>query len=91
MEPKYDPENPKPRIIWVDRTRSWSTPRVDDEWVRQFLESMMQEGDNWVFDPDSVLNELSRLEALDATVQGDDHPATLDMIEQAVRRVRLGH
>ncbi len=95
MEPKSD-SNPfsKPiTMYWTDN--GWHSDQHLDPataaWVQKFLEDFLSQEDAWDFDSVSDVNtELRDLEVLDAQVQGDHLPDTLNMIMSAVQRVREG-
>lgn len=82
----------KIEFYWVNNS-GWD--KLDPEmaaWVKAYLEAFMNQADQFEFDfePEqlAVQEQLAELERLDAQVQGEDLPDTLNMIMSAVQRVR---
>ncbi len=88
-------DNTPPKIeIYYVNNEGWD--KLDPEaaeWVKSYLEALMNQVDLFEFDSHvpNVQSELAELARLDAQVADDvECPEALDWITQAVQRVRRG-
>lgn len=92
MEPKNNTP-PKIEIYYVDNTGWDKLDPETAEWVKSYLEALMNQVDVFEFETPvpNVQSELAELALLDAQVADDaECPEALDWITQAVQRVRRG-
>lgn len=99
MEPKKN----TPRIVWLNMENNQQIDPEMAAWLEAYLARFLAQTDEFLWGDDlfddvpddldkepDVEQELALLDALDATVQGDELPDTLNMIMSAVKRVREG-
>lgn len=77
----------KPTVYYVNLSQDWSNDPHMTAWAREFLDKFLA-SEELSFDTFVPSLGIAELERLDAQVQGDDHPAALEMIMNAVKRVR---